>query len=366
MGDIPNNARIETSAINAYTSKRVEPIYRKSVLLGMIKSRGRLVTNCSGKTACDWRPRFRRRNIVAGNGNPVSISFPRTNTRRPVSLGWRNYNLGESLTKMERLTTEGKDRKNVLFKIVEEAIDEMAGDFTEDFRLMLYKDGNAAGSKDIHGLESVYSVSGCVSNSKAGNPNDSYAGQSTALGVTGDWTPDSGDGWPTGTGDTEYNWWSPLVVDYQNANWEATTKTWVNTWQEAVAYGMTYLGLLQTTAPDVLLLNGELLRLAKQSLQTLQRFELTQSSELTKLGHKTLQYDGLEIVTEYGVPSGVGYFLNFSQLEMRSLQDDLFGKMNDDDITTATELLALDFYGQMIMWAPSYFGKLAPITALGT
>ncbi|KKL99535.1 hypothetical protein LCGC14_1813450 [marine sediment metagenome] len=362
---IPINARIETSAINAYTAKRIEPIYRKSVLMGMLKSRGRMNMGLSGKTACDWFPRFRRRDIVAGDGNPVSISFPSTNTRRPCSLDWINYNLGESLTKMERLTTGG-DPKNVLFKIVDDVIDQLGGDFEESFRLKLFEDGNATGSKEISGLETIFSVNGVVSGSMAGDPNDNYAGQSTALGVTGDWTPDSGDGWPTGTGDTEYNWWSPLVVDYQNSGWEATTKTWVNTWQEAVGYAITYLSLLQTSPPDVLLLNGELLRLAKRSLQGIQRFEITQSSELTKLGHKTLQYEGLEIVTEYGIPSGVGYFLNFDKLELRSLQDVLFGKADDNDITTSTELLALDFYGQLVIWAPSYFGKLAPVTALGT
>jgi hypothetical protein len=367
MATIENSARISTSAINAYTNKKVQAIYGKSVLMGAIKARGRQTNNHAGKSACNWFPEFRTLEITPGAGNPVSISFPQTNIRREVTLPWRNYNLGQSITKYEQLVTEGRDRKSVLFRIVDDTIDKMTRDFMNSFRLKLYKDGNAAGStQDIHGLESIFSATSCVTSSIAGNPTGTYAGQSMALGVTGDWTADSSDGWPTGTGDAEYGWWSPLEVDYGNTALGGTTNSWANQWQEAINYGISYLSLLRDSTPDLLLLNGKLLYQAKNSLKSTQRFEITQNSDLTKLGHKTLQFEGLEIATEYGVPDAVGYLITFDQLEMRSLQGQLFGKMDDDDISTATKMLAMDFYGQLIFWSPAYFGKLLRITALGT
>lgn len=365
---IDASAPITTSVLEAFTNKRVEPIFRKSVLMGALKSHGRISTNHAGKTACTWYPRFRRRTIEPGDGNPVSISFPETNVRRKAELLWRNYNLGASTTKFTRLVSSGNSGAGAkLFNVVEELAAQLTDDFMEDFRLKLYLDGNLAGqTRDLMGLESIYSVNGLVTNSAVGDPNDSYAGHSTALGVTGEWTPGAGEGFPIGQGDTEYHWWSPMVVDYRYSGFGGTTNAWDDQWQQACNYLITYLGLLQQKDVDLLLLHPELLRKAKDSMIGIQTFEVTQNSSLTKLGHKTLQYNGIEMATEYGVPSDVGYALNFEQMELRSLQNGLLGTMNDEDITIASQLKALDFYGQFIMWAPSFFGKLQPISALGT
>ncbi len=366
---IDASAPITTSVLEAYTNRRVEPIYRSSVLMGALKSHGKLTFNHAGKNACTWYPKFRRRAIEAGDGNPVSISFPETNVRRECKLDWKNYNMGASNTKFTQLVSSGNSGAGAkLFNVVEELAGEMTDDFMEDFRLKLYKDGNAAGSKDVHGLESIFSYNGLLTGSKVGDPNDSYAGHTTNLGVTGEWDPDSvGDIWPLGTGETEYHWWSPMIVDYQNGGFSGSSNTWKLQWQEALNYLCTYLGVLQKKDVDLILLHPELKRLAQDSLIDLHTFEVTQNSPLTKLGHKTLQYNGIEIASEYGVPnSGWGYALNFEHMELRSLQNGLLGTMNDKDISIASDLKALDFYGQFLMWAPSFFGKLVPITALGT
>ena len=311
---IDASAPITTSVLEAYTNKRVEPIYRSSVLMGALKSHDRLTFNKAGKNACNWKPKFRRRKIQAGDGNPVSISFPETNVRREAKLDWKNYNMGASYTKFTRLVSSGDaGMGGTLFNIIEELAGEMTDDFMEDFRLKLYADGNAAGSKDIHGLESIFSYNGLLTGSKVGDPNDTYAGHTTNLGVTGEWDPDSvGDIWPIGTGETEYHWWSPMIVDYQNTGFAGSSNTWKLQWQQALNYLTTYLGVLQKKDVDLILLHPELKRIAQDSLIGLHTFEVTQNSPLTKLGHKTLQY------------------------------------------------------GQFIMWAPSFFGKLVPITALGT
>lgn len=365
MATIENSPRITTSALNAYTNKKVQAIYGKSILMAAIKSRGRQTNNWAGKSACNWFPEFRTLDIEPGDGNPVSISFPQTNYRREVTLPWRNYNRGESITKYEQLTTEGQNRRAVLFKIVADLADKMSRDFIRSFRLKLYKDGNAAGStKDIHGLESIFSSTALIgSGAPTGNPTGTYAGQSMALGVTGDWTADSGSQWPTGTGDPEYSWWSPLEVDYGAAYFAGATNSWANQWQSALSFAISYLSAVRDSKPDLFLLNTQLLYQAKKSLQSTEKFEVTQNSDLTRLGHKTLNYEGIEIADEYGVPDAVGYLLTFDQMELRSQQAQLFGKEDDMDITTMTKRLAMDFYGQLVFWSPAYFAKLLRITA---
>lgn len=354
--------RIEVSALHKYIRKTVEPIYRKSVLMAELRKRGRISYN-NGGDYMEWRPRIRRRDITAGNGNPVAISFPRTNTEMKVSLPWRQYQMGESITKYEKLTTQNK--AETFFKIAEKVVKDMMDDFVESFRLKLFVDGGA-NTKDIHGLESMFSVNGVVTNGKVGNCNDTYAGKSTALGALGgDWTPDSGDAWPTGTGKVEYHAWTPLVVDYQNSGWTGTTKDWKTTWKQAIRFGTTYLGLLQKQEPDMLLLTAEMVREMKDSLDDSDHF-IVEVKPTTDVGYKMLTFEGLSIAYEYGVPDGCGYFLSFDAMELMSMQSQLVEKADDTDITTSTDLIALDFYGNLRFEAPSYFGKLAAISPLGT
>lgn len=362
MAHIDATSRISTTTLDAALRIKVEPIFTKSFFLDALKQRGRLMFGQSGDFMT-WRPRMRRRTITAGTGTNITIPFPQTNVRRKVSLPWRHYTLGESIEQYELLVNKDE---NAVFSIMEDAVDGAADDFIEDFRLKLYADGNAGAANDIHGLESCMQVTGLVANSKVGDPTDNYAGVATNLGVTGSWTPDSGDGWPTGQGSAEYKWWSPLVVDYQHTGW-AGTANWTTSWQQAVRYGMTYQSVLQKRDPDTLLLNPEMLREAKDSLESSQRFVLNEQTGTTHVGHKTLLFEDVVIATEYGVPDGVGYFLNFDALELRCLTEQLVQTMQDTDITSGgTKLYSFQFWGNLLIQAPSFLCKLAPISALGT
>jgi hypothetical protein len=355
--------RTEISAINKYIKKKTEPINRKSVFMGGLTSHGR-VSFSNGGPEMEWRPRFRRRRINVGAGNVADINFPQVITHAKCTLPWRSWDLGESVNKFERLVTQGKEG---WFKLGKGIIDELTGDFNAHFGEKLYLDGNAtATNTDLMGLESWFSVSGCVTNSPLGNPNDTYAGKSTALGVTGSWTPETGQGYPTGVGYTEYHWWSPFVVDFNNTYFAGTSATWALQWQEAIEYGTGYLEILQNTKPDICLLARRLLSQAKQSLQSSQRFTTTADSNLTRLGHKTLEYEGLEITSEYGIPESVGYAFSWDSLELMSMQSQLVAFAEDNDIRSSQDLYAIDAYGQLRCEAPSYMIKLEGISAAGT
>jgi hypothetical protein len=156
------------------------------------------------------------------------------------------------------------------------------------------------------------------------------------------------------------------VVDYQHTDWTGTAN-WQTSWQQAVRYAMTYQSILQQRQPDTLLLNPELLREAKDSLESVQRFELTQQCGTTQVGHKTFQFEDVTIATEYGVPDGVGYFLNFDALELRCLTEQLVQTMQDTDITAGgVKLYAFQFWGNLMIEAPSFLAKLVAQSALGT
>lgn len=372
MAHIEADARTYISVIEEQIRKKVEPIFRKHVLMGALKKRGRISYNHSSHTMI-WRPRVKRRSITPGVGNVPEAQFPRTVTKIKCELPWRSYWMGESTTKFEELASQ--NRETAMFRIVDDAVSEMSDDFAENFNDELFIDGNLAGNTErIHGLESLYSVNGLVNHGSSGNGvvglcNDTYAGHATAYGdLGGDWTPDTDKEYPTGSGDHHWHAWSPLVVDYNNTNLGGSTANWPNQWQRAIRFATSYGQTLQRAKYDVLLLETELLRTAKDSLENTQRSLITSTAgtELNQIGFQTLEFEGLEMTDSYGVPDAVGYFINFDKLELRSMQKQLVMPEKDWDITTSQKLFKLDAYLNMVMWAPSFFAKLQGISTAGT
>lgn len=361
---IETPVRVQASALNHYIKKQISAVDRYSAFMAMLRSNGRLAFRKDGMEL-EWRVRAVRRRMTPGAGSPANISFQPTNTKKICNLPWRTYDLGEVVTKFEQLATQGK---HGWFKIMADVIDEMADDYNAHFGEKFYLDGNAsATNQDIHGLESWFGTTGsCVSNSMVGNPSDTYAGHSTALGVTGSWTAETGNGWPTGVGHTNYHWFSPLVVDYNNTGFNGDATNWYYQWQDAFAYGLQYLQVLSQVQKPLCIMSPYLLQEAKRSLKGSERFSTTADSTLTRLGHNTLQYDGIELTAEYGVPEAVAYLLDFSKLNLWSMQDDIIGTSRDFDIETQETRLALDSYVQMWTESPKFHCKLAGISAAGT
>jgi len=355
--------RVQLGVLSLYIEKAIEPFMRKSVILDMCKERGGIVYNQGGPDFA-WLPRFRRRRITAGTGYP-RLTFPNTPVKRKASLTYREFHLGESVPLMAQLATQNSalNVDNQIQNITEE----ITGDFMADLPTKFYADGHAAGSMDIHGFESFYANGGALANSPVADPDDSYAGLNTGLGYyNGDWTADSGGSWPTGSGDTSYGAWSPMVVDYNNTLLGGTTANWANQWQAAIRYATMYNELLTSETPDVLLLNPALLMSAKNSLDAGQQVLITDTAKDADVGYKALKFEGLKVVTEYGPMDSVGYFINFDHLSLRCMTSKLVELRTDSDIVTLSDLHALYSVLNMQFESPAWFPKLAAISTAGT
>lgn len=351
-------ARVDVATINKHVKKLTEPIFRKRGFMALLRKKGRITFNNAGKKF-DWRARFRRHSPEAYD-DMGAVSFPRTNLWKTCELPYRAYSVGESFSKFEKLANGNTDE--ALIKIVSEATKALSDSMNEFFADQLVLDGNSTAYTSIHGLESWFSVSGTTCNSLAsycGNPNDTYAGLSTALGnYGGSWT----GAWPAGVGSCEFNFFSPLVVDTHNALWTASTKTWPNDCREALRYGTLYLQTLQNQNLDAILLNPELYRQLLDSTEDKEQIQLTAASEAVALGFRSVTYDGVPIISEYGVPADTGYGLVMDKLELRSMQSQLFMVDEDQEIDNKTSKMSLDFFGNLSIESPAFSVKWKDIT----
>lgn len=362
---IATPSRVDVSTLSNYLKMKTEPIFTKDVFFGGLKAHGRLSFNHGGKDI-NWTVKFRRRRITEADGYNSGQAFPQTTVTKRASIPWRRFRLGESVTKFEKLANKGEAR---LFDALGNIIDDCMDDFLVDFQQKVFDNGYATGSKTLMGFESMFASTSTELSSLGvvGTPAGTYGNLTQTLGTYGgEWTPDTGSAWPTGQGDTEYHFWSSLIADYTSDNttpgWKATTKTWPNTWMEVLRFLMAYQSIIQKHSFDFCILATNLLLQAKQSLESAQRFELTQNSPLTEAGFKTLAFEGIELFDQYGVPSSVGYLFSWDKISLLSMQKQLIDVEQDHDIEDSSDLYALDSFCNLKFASPAYVAKMMSIT----
>ncbi len=243
--------------------------------------------------------------------------------------------------------------------MVKELLDDIRDQFCEQ---LVQVDGNAAGSTNrIHGLESLFSASNNAS-SLVGTNNDTYAGISTTRGTYGgSWNGT----WPDGYGDTQYDFWSPLVVNYNSTfatGWTATDKTWSNTCIEALRFAIINTQR-NSDDLDMFLLEKNLYRQALDRIDDNEKLIVNRNQDpgMTKLGFKGINVDGVDIYWEVGLGSGVGYGLCLDELELASWQPQLFVSLSDFNLEKVSDQVAIDFYGNLRIKSPRSLCKLAAL-----
>lgn len=337
-------SRIVHSTIREYLRREEVNILRRRRLLALLKDKGRITYGHKG-TQLDWKVRHKRAPILQ-YADAEQLSFPRRNKRLTATLPWRSYAVTDSVTKMERLQNKGVE---AIVKIFANIGKELGEDIKDQFCEELFVDGAASGNeKRVHGLDTIFQGTSPNANGYIVTPAGTYAGLSMVLAnYGGNWTGN----WPDGYGDSHYDFWSGLQVDYTDTAWDPTTKTWPNTNIEAMRYGIINAER-NADMLDVILLQKELYRQFLDSIDEKERIAVHRSKEkssLVSLGFNDVQQlDGVDVTWEHGVPSGVGYGLCLEYAELCSLQDRLFSpEIKDFDISGMSFRFAVDFYGNL-------------------
>lgn len=361
---------IAETTIRDYIRDVEDDVMRNRKILALLQSRGRVTFNHSG-TEMDWKIRYKRA-VPKGYADMDQQSFSRRNRHKTAVLGYRGYSLAESISKLDKLKNRGVP---AIVKILETKVTSMAEDFEEFMGDEFYVDGNSTGNgKRIHGIESFMGQTTTSTVSPIANPSDSYAGLNTDLGsYGGSWSKDGSNNvlWPTGTGNSEYDFYSPLLVDYTSTNtWSAATKTWPNTCVEAMRYGI-IKSMKNKSARgrlDAIFLNDEMYRQFVENLAAKEHITVVQGggqkgTTLTGLGYTDVtNFEGCEVTYEYGMPVNTGYGWNIDQMEFRSMQDRLIvteGPFEHE--ADKTVRFSLDFFGNLV-FRPRYFVKFKNYT----
>lgn len=335
---MPNStdwSRVIATTLQNYLRETEQTTFRRFKVFSLLEGSGNVVMNQGGLNL-NWQVRYRNQNVSGNNGETPRV-FARQNLYTTAELPYRGYQVTDSIYKREMLENRGQA---ALINVASSLSERLKESMTEHLAKEVWIDGNRAGNElRFHGLESMFAIDGTINIADGtkrpanaadmfGWPADNYAGLNTGLGALAGSQLEGV--WPNGVCDPEFDYWSPIVVNYTSQAFRASTGKTTNTWQDNCVVA-TREGIQQAKRNDTRESQIDLVvldrRMYIQYLNTLdskERAIVTRTNGLRSFGFlDTFEQDGCEITTEYAVPSNCGYGMSIQNMELRCMEGSL-------------------------------------------
>lgn len=329
-------ARTIGTTLVTHLKEEEQTTFRKFKVFAALEGSGRVAMNQGGR-GFDWQVRYRNQPVTSNNGESPRV-FARHNLWQRAYLPYRGYTVTDQVTKREMLENRGAQ---ALIDVAGKMASRLQESMQEHLSKEVYIDGNDLGNENRwHGLESIFKTNGTVNVSDGsqrasgdsnagldpfGYPDDEYAGLSTQLGYIAGSQLESGS-WPYVTVDPEYDFYSPIVVNYTSSYFGGATATWKDQCIEAIREGVQHAKRNDTRESqiDMILVNRKMYIDFLNRLDSRERAIVTKTSGLRSYGFgDVVELDGIEVSTEYAVPNNVGYGISIGNLEMKCMEGQL-------------------------------------------
>ena len=366
-------ARTSATTLANHIREVEESMLRNFQLGALLESAGRVNYNNSGE-GFDWPVQYRLHK-VEGNTGETQRNFARRNLWKTANLEFRGYQTTDAMYYREFRSNKGPEG---IVKVFDKFVERLETSMTQAFGGEYYVDGSASGNEQSwHGLDSMFALNGTVTATSGaqrtanaadivGYPNDSYAALSTVLGNYGG-ENESSQYWPDGIADGEFDFWSPLVVNYTttHADLPSTTNTWAGQGDEAMRYAIinSPRNASKTGQITNILLARDLYMGLLNIIDDKERIAISSENSLRALGFKqTVNFDGIEVSWEAGIESGVGYGLNYDNIELKSMDESLLRSEGPEyDIHSQAFVAAVSTLSNLKFSSPRNFFKLAAL-----
>ena len=166
--------------------------------------------------------------------------------------------------------------------------------------------------------------------------------------------------WPSGSGSTEFDYLSPVLVNITSESWGTGSTEWEDNCGRILRKTTTWLTKNggQDGRPTCYMLADDLFN-SYQDYQEARFRNIIPHPEGRDLGFPdTLNQDGVMVKYEFDVPAGQGFGINVHQMELASWDSVLFGTRGPFyDIKSDAYLFKAGFFGNC-RFNPKYFARL--------
>lgn len=339
---------------------------REWLLLKMIERRGGILLN-QDSYQLNWDVEYRQPPVEA-YADGGTLDFTRHDVYRKANLDWRGYVATDLMTEKERLMNRGT---TAIVRRYERIMPNLVKSMRTKFGTEIFLDGYAAGNENrMCGVESFCGEGTCASTDRIMQPSDTYAGLQTQPGLDGTWSanlttkPNAtiATDWPDGNGDSEYDYWTPKLVNWSCSNWDTSSATtWLANCIHVLRKTIQWMSLTVGTPGRSLmgLMSGELFYGFKNAQDSARQI-VVPHRESEDLGFPdVLNFEGMGLKAEYGMEANTAYCFNLAEMKLMSLNDGLFARKGPEwDPKQFGYLFAVGFFGNLKFNSPKYFAKL--------
>ncbi len=340
---------------------------RDRLMLAMMEKRGLIETNMTSYEEIydvDYKEA-----PVEAYGDGGIVDYSRRDYLKQAKLDWRGYVATDLMTQKELEMMKGDvvivNRYNRIFPKLTQAC-------RNQFGLEMYIDGGTAANANRYcGLETFCNEANSAVANLVSAPNDTYNTISTALNQAGRWSSDLttspnatvATDWPEGEGSSEYDYWSPKLVNYASTSWggAGAGNTWLLNAELCMRRTAQWLTLTTGAGRATLMaiLSGDLFSNFKALFSDRLRYQ-AEHPEARDLGFpQVLNFEGVGVYTEFGIPAATGYMLNADKMRLKLLGENLIQHKGPDyDPDTLSYKFAVYSFGNF-QWTPKYHAKLA-------
>jgi hypothetical protein len=325
-------ARAIGTTITNYLRQEEIAVLRKYRVYAALEASGNVLTNQSGR-GFSWEVKFRQQ-PVSGNNGETPRTFARHNLWKTGKLDYRGYQVTDAIYRREMLENRGQQALiNVAGKMAQRLQESMESHLSRE----VYVDGDAVGNElRFQGLDTMFGYEGTINvndgTKRAYNaadpfcwPKDTYAGLSTELGAEAGSQLEKGS-WPNVACDPEYDYYSPIICAYNSSYFKGQSATWKDQCVEAVreAIHQTKRNDTKDSAIDLVLVDRRMYIDYMNRLDSKERAIVTKTAGLKSYGFgDVFEQDGVEISTEYAVPTGCGYGLSIGNMYLHAMEGSL-------------------------------------------
>ena len=358
---------IGTTIVNHLREEEIASL-RKYKVFASLEGRGQVRTNMAGR-GFDFEVQYRNHTPTGNNGETPRV-FARQNLWKNAELEYRGAQVTDAIYKKEMLENRGAQALvNVAGKMSNRLLTSMEQYLAKEWVVDGYATGNEL---RFHGIESFMGATQTLNVSTGvartanaadpfGAPNDSYAGLSTVLGYYGG-SQKSGQ-WPNGEADPEYDFFSPVIVNYTSSYFGGTT--WAANCVKATreAIHQTRRNDTLEDQVDTIILDRRLYIDFLNTLDSKERVIVSRENGLRSYGfNDVFELDGVEISQEGSVPSSVGYGLAIGNMELLCMEGQLLNAEGPfyDEITQQYRYV-VSMLGNLKFKSPRNFFKLVAL-----
>lgn len=306
---------------------------RNFQISALLEQAGRISYGHSGR-GFNWAVQYKL-HAMEGNTGETIRNFVRTNLWKRAQLPYRGYQATDMITNKELKENRGPQ---ALIQLWNGFTDRLKKSLKQGLGPEFYIDGNATGNETAwHGFESFFGNGGTINISTGatraanaadvvGSPSDTYAEIQTDLGTYGG-AQESGSVWPLGVADVEYDFYSPLIINYTSTAFSPSTHTFAAQGDEALRYAILHSqrNQLDQGQPTNIILARDLFFSFKNLIDNKEQIQVMRNEPtgLVSLGFKNvINFDGVDVSWEAACPSAVGYGFNVADMELRCMDDE--------------------------------------------